>query len=243
MIDILKSITQSNRSLAILIDPEKMDMDAISAFAKAITSTITALQNELNIDQLFFFVGGSTMENVPFNSWMKILRESTNLPIVIFPGSHNQLSEHAHGLLFTNLLSGRNPDYLIEQQFLAAQKLKNTNLEILPTGYLLIDGGKETAVQYISKTQPLHQSDVMSIVNHAFTAQLMGNLLVYLEAGSGAIYPVSITIVQEVSQQLKIPVIVGGGLRTIEQIEDTYRAGAKMVVIGTAIEQDIKWNG
>ena len=83
----------------------------------------------------------------------------------------------------------------------------------------------------------------MSIVNHAFTAQLMGNLLVYLEAGSGAIYPVSITIVQEVSQQLKIPVIVGGGLRTIEQIEDTYRAGAKMVVIGTAIEQDIKWNG
>ncbi|OUS14268.1 geranylgeranylglyceryl/heptaprenylglyceryl phosphate synthase [Nonlabens dokdonensis] len=243
MIDILKSITQSNRSLAILIDPEKMDMDAISAFAKAITSTITALQNELNIDQLFFFVGGSTMENVPFNSWMKILRESTNLPIVIFPGSHNQLSEHAHGLLFTNLLSGRNPDYLIEQQFLAAQKLKNTNLEILPTGYLLIDGGKETAVQNISKTQPLHQSDVMSIVNHAFTAQLMGNLLVYLEAGSGAIYPVSITIVQEVSQQLKIPVIVGGGLRTIEQIEDTYRAGAKMVVIGTAIEQDIKWNG
>lgn len=243
MIDILTSITKANRNLAILIDPEKMKMEAVSAFAKAIPKTISYLQKKLDIHQFFFFVGGSSMENVDFNLWIQTLKENTEIPIVIFPGSHTQLSENADGLLFINLISGRNPEYLIEQQVHAAQQLKKTSLEIIPTGYLIIDGGKETAVQRVSKTEPLLQKDISSIINHAYAAQLMGNQLIYLEAGSGAKQPVSINIVTDVSNQIDIPLIVGGGLRTITQIEETFKAGAKMVVIGTAIEENINWKG
>ncbi len=240
---ILKSIAQSNRSLAILIDPEKMEVDTVSAFAKAISITISSLQKKLQIDHFFFFVGGSTMGETKFDLWIKILKENTKIPIVIFPGSHNQLSEYAEGLLFLNLISGRNPDYLIEQQVTAARKLRKTSLEIIPTGYLLIDGGKETAVQRVSKTQPLSQSLVSSIVDHAFAGQLMGNDIIYLEAGSGAFKSVSPTIVRKVSNQINVPLIVGGGLRTLGQIEEIYEAGAQMVVIGTAIEENINWKG
>lgn len=243
MIDILKSITQENRSLAILIDPEKMKMDGLTAFAKAVSKTITNLKVKLQINQFYFFVGGSTMKNIDFDLWIQTLKENTNIPIVIFPGSHNQLSENADGLLFLNLLSGRNPDYLIEQQVHAAQQLKRTSLEVIPTGYLLIDGGKKTAVQSVSNTTPLLQKDISNIVNHAYAAQLMGNQLIYLEAGSGAKQSVSKEIVFDVSKQINIPLIVGGGLRTILQIEETFKAGAKMVVIGTAIEENINWKG
>ncbi|WP_298952167.1 geranylgeranylglyceryl/heptaprenylglyceryl phosphate synthase [uncultured Nonlabens sp.] len=243
MPDILKTIEQSNRSLSILIDPEKMEIDAIPAFAKAIIFTIHNLKGKLQIDQFYFFVGGSTMENVNFDKWVKELRENCNIPIVIFPGSHHQLSENADGLLFLNLISGRNSDFLIEQQVHAANKLKKTKLEVVPTGYILIDGGKETAVQRISQTLPLPQRDMDSIVNHAYAAQLMGNRLVYLEAGSGALKSVSTEIVREVTQQIDIPLIVGGGLQTIKDIQCIYDAGAQMAVVGTAIEKNIKWNG
>ncbi|WP_438968906.1 geranylgeranylglyceryl/heptaprenylglyceryl phosphate synthase [Nonlabens sp.] len=243
MVDILKSITNTNRSLAILIDPEKMKVGTVSAFAKAVFTTITILKEKLHVEQFYFFTGGSTMEKTDFDLWIQTLKENTEIPIVIFPGSHTQLSENADGLLFINLLSGRNPEYLVEQQVHAAQQLRKTSLEIIPTGYLLIDGGKETAVQRVSKTQPLTQKDISNIVNHAYAAQLMGNQLIYLEAGSGAKHAVSKEIVRDVSNQINIPLIVGGGLRTIRQIEETFKAGANMVVIGTAIEENINWKG
>ncbi|MEO9953363.1 geranylgeranylglyceryl/heptaprenylglyceryl phosphate synthase [Nonlabens sp.] len=243
MPDILKTIEQSNRCLSILIDPEKMEIGTILAFAKAVSITIHTLEEKLQIDQFYFFVGGSTMENVDFDKWIKELKENSNIPIVIFPGSHHQLSENADGLLFLNLVSGRNSDFLIEQQVHAANKLKDSNLEVIPTGYILIDGGKETAVQRISKTEPLAQTNILNITNHAYAAQLMGNKLVYLEAGSGALKSVSTEIVREVAQQLRIPLIVGGGLRTIKDIRSIYDAGAQMAVVGTAIEENIKWKG
>jgi phosphoglycerol geranylgeranyltransferase len=243
MPDLLKLITQANRSLAVLIDPEKMVLDEIAAFAKAIPPTISSLKEKLQIDQFFFFVGGSTMENTDINQWVKKLKEHTETPIVLFPGSPEQLSENADGLLFLSLLSGRNPEFLIEHQVAAAMQLKNTHLEVIPTGYLLIDGSKETAVQRVSKTLPLPQKNVQNIVNHAYAAALMGNQLIYLEAGSGAVKSVATEIVREVSAQINVPLIVGGGLRTIAQIEAVYNAGAKMVVVGTAIEENINWNG
>jgi phosphoglycerol geranylgeranyltransferase len=236
MPELLKSIQQANRSLAVLIDPEKMELDTIIAFAKAIPPTIYSLKEKLQIDQFFFFVGG-------MNQWVKKLKEHTDTPVVLFPGSPEQLSENADGLLFLSLLSGRNPQFLIEHQVDAAMQLKETRLEVIPTGYLLIDGGKETAVQSVSKTLPLSQNDIKNIVNHAYAAQLMGNQLIYLEAGSGAKDSVSVDIVRKVSDQINVPLIVGGGLRTIAQIEAVYNAGAKMVVVGTAIEENINWNG
>jgi putative glycerol-1-phosphate prenyltransferase len=243
MPELLKSIQQANRSLAVLIDPEKMKLDAIAGFAKAIPLTISSLKENLNIDQFFFFVGGSTMENTDFNQWIRKLKEHTNTAIVLFPGSPEQVSENADGLLFLSLLSGRNPEFLIEHQVAAAMQLKKTHLEVIPTGYLLIDGGKETAVQRVSKTVPLSQKNIQNIVNHAYAAALMGNQLIYLEAGSGAVKSVATEIVREVSAQINVPLIVGGGLRTTAQIEAVYNAGAKIVVVGTAIEENINWNG
>jgi putative glycerol-1-phosphate prenyltransferase len=242
MPELLKRIQQANRSLAVLIDPEKMELDAITAFAKAIPTTISSLKEKLQIDQFFFFVGGSTMENTDMDQWVKKLKEHTDAAVILFPGSPEQLTENADGLLFLSLLSGRNPEFLIELQVAAAMQLKETHLEVIPTGYLLIDGGKETAVQRVSKTLPLSQNHIQNIVNHAYAAALTGNQLVYLEAGSGAVKSVATEIVREVSAQINVPLIVGGGLRTIAQIEAVYNAGAKMVVVGTAIEENINWN-
>ncbi|MBF4985824.1 geranylgeranylglyceryl phosphate synthase family protein, partial [Nonlabens mediterrranea] len=169
-------------------------------------------------------------------------KEIIKIPIVIFPGSHHQLTENADGLLFLNLISGDNSDYLIGHQRLAAAQLLKSKLEIVPTGYLLIDGGHESAVQRVSQTQPLPQNDVDSIVHTAFAGQLMGNQLIYLEAGSGAITSIDPEVIKSVKNQLDIPLIVGGGLRSLQQLESSFLAGADMLVIGTAIEQKINWN-
>ncbi|WP_213520999.1 geranylgeranylglyceryl/heptaprenylglyceryl phosphate synthase [Nonlabens sp.] len=243
MPELLQRIQQANRSLAVLIDPEKMELDAIAAFAKAIPLTMSSLKKKLHIDQFFFLVGGSTMGDTDINQWVKLLKEHSETDVVLFPGTPEQLTKNADGLLFLSLLSGRNPKFLIEHQVDAAMQLKGTSLEVIPTGYLLIDGGKETAVQRVSKTLPLSQKNIQNIVNHAYAAALMGNQLVYLEAGSGAVNPVAIEIVREVSAQINVPLIVGGGLRTTAQIEAVYHAGAKIVVVGTAIEENINWNG
>lgn len=243
MIDLLTSIKASNRCLAILVDPEKTILVDIPAFAKAIPTTISLLKKKLELDLVVFFVGGSTIAHDTFNEWVKTFKENTTLQVIIFPGSHRQLSEHADGLLFLNLISGRNPEFLIAQQVQAAAQLKKTSLQIIPTGYLLIDGGTTSAVERVSQTQALAQENIAGIVDHAFAGKLMGNQLIYLEAGSGAKRPVSNTIVSKVCRQVKVPVIVGGGLKSMPQIKAIYNAGAKMVVVGTAIEENIDWIG
>lgn len=188
------------------------------------------------INDVFFFVGGSTMEGVSLDTWLQALGKNTKLPIVIFPGSYGQLSEHAHGLLFLSLLSGDNAAYLIGQQRQAAAHLKTTQLEIIPTAYLLIEVGNVSAVQRISQTMPLPQGDIETIVNNAYAGALMGNKLIYLEAGSGAKNPVKPEIIQAVVSQLSIPVIVGGGIKDFMTMNRAFEAGANMVVVGTAIE-------
>ena len=137
-----------------------------------------------------------------------------------------------------SLISGRNPEYLIEQQIKSVPRLKNVNLEIIPTGYILIDGNTPTTVQQISQTSPIAQDDTELIVNTALAGQYSGKLLIYLEAGSGAATPVSSSAIKSVKRALKIPLIVGGGIRTIEQLENAYLSGADLVVIGTAFEEN-----
>jgi putative glycerol-1-phosphate prenyltransferase len=238
---IYNSIATSTRTLGILLDPEKMDDAEVLAFAKAITQKATKLKNRFSLDQIILLVGGSTMEDLDFQSWITNLKKQVALPIVIFPGSHHQVAADADALLFLNLISGRNPEYLIEQQVKAAAKIAAINIEVIPTAYMLLDGGKETAVSRVSKTLPMDQNDTTRIINTALAGQFMGNKLVYLEAGSGAITPVKTAIVRELHQQLHIPIIVGGGLRTHQAIEDRFNAGAKMVVVGTAIEENLDW--
>lgn len=240
---ILESLQHYNRTLGILIDPEKLDVEGFSAFAKAMSTSIPKLKSELLLDQVIFLIGGSTMIGVDLDYWLKAFRKTTDLKLLLFPGSHHQISDHADGLLFLNLISGRNEQYLIGEQVAAAGKLQNSKLEIIPTGYMLIDGGVETAVARVSRTKPIPPSQEEFIVNTALAGQFMGNQLIYLEAGSGAKTPVTVNTLSSVVKAMERPVIVGGGLRKLSEIDERFKAGAKMVVVGTAIEQDLSWIG
>lgn len=222
---IIQAIDTNRKLLAVLIDPDKFKDEEAGNF----------LQN-LPEDTTHIFVGGSTVPDGLTSKVVKTLKSISELPVILFPGDHSQISSHADALLFLSLISGRNPEYLIEQQVRSVQKIRNTRLEIIPTGYILIDGGKECAVHRVSNTIPLPQNDIDNIVNTALAGQYSGKKLIYLEAGSGAKVPVSEEIISEVKTALEIPLIVGGGIRSKEQLQNAYDAGADLVVIGTAFE-------
>lgn len=235
---ILASILKEEKLLAILLDPDKFPfstrgtkVEIDSAFAKAYLKKIPQQTTHL-------FIGGSTDAYGKTNDVVRTLKDLSNLPIILFPGDHTQVSSSADGILFLSLLSGRNPEYLIGQQVQVALSLKKMELEIIPTGYLLIDGQTETAVQRISGTKPMPQEQVQQIVATALAGQFLGKKMIYLEAGSGAKTPVHPNVVRAVKEVLDIPLIVGGGIRSVEQQDTAYAAGADMVVVGTAFEED-----
>lgn len=224
---LLNDIRSKTALLAILIDPDKVNFSTFSETLKHLPAATTHL-----------FVGGSTAEEFQTDTVVKILKEETHLPVVIFPGDYTQITQKADALLFLSLFSGRNPEFLIEQQVKSVSRLKNSTLEIIPTAYLLIDGGKESAVQQVSQTQPMPQENIEAIVNTALAAEFSGKQLIYLEAGSGAKNPISTQIISEVKKTVHIPVIVGGGIKSAIQLEKAYRAGADLVVVGTAFEEN-----
>lgn len=232
MKDIYQSILfakqQNKKLLAVLIDPEKIDIENISLFFEKVHQSITT----------HIFVGGSTDKNSQIEIVVSEIKKITKLPVILFPGDVNQITNKADGILFLSLISGQNPEYLINQQIKSVSKLKSTNLEIIPTGYILIDGKKETTVQKVSNTKPISQNNLELILNTALAGEYSGKKLIYLEAGSGATEPVSKKIIKEVSQILSIPLIVGGGIRTRQQLNKAFDAGATIVVIGTAFEKD-----
>ena len=226
--NILSAKQQNRKLLAVLIDPEKMDIQNILSFLKKVHQSIAT----------HVFVGGSTDENNCTRSVVIALKKVTKLPIVLFPGDVTQITSRADGILFLSLLSGRNPEYLIEQHIKAVPLLKESNLEIIPTGYLLIDGGKETAVERVSNTKPISQTEISTIINTALAGEYSGKKLIYLEAGSGSTKAVNQKIIKEVSENLSIPLIVGGGIKTKQQLNTAFESGADLVVIGTAFEND-----
>ena len=219
---------KGQKLLAILLDPDKLLLDDIP-------QTIHKI-NQQKVD--FIFVGGSTVANGITESFVKKIKKFTQIPIVLFPGDFEQITNNADALLFLSLLSGRNPEYLIGQQIKSVNKLKKTSLEIIPTGYILIDGGVETSVQKVSQTTPISQSNIEEITETALAGAYLGNQLIYLEAGSGAAVPADAKIISSVANSIKIPLIVGGGIRTKQQLENAYKNGADLVVIGTAFEEN-----
>lgn len=226
--EIKEAYHKGQKLLAVLLDPDKLVVRDLSFLMIKISRTkITHI-----------LVGGSQVLEGKTKEVVEELKKHTTLPVVLFPGNYTQLTNLADGLLYLSLLSGRNPEYLIGQHIKAASFIKQSNLEVISTGYILIDGDVTTAVQKVSDTIPLSQDDTESIVSTALAGQYLGNKLVYLEAGSGAKRSVSGTIIKKVSKALNIPVIVGGGIRTINGIEAAYEAGATMVVIGTIIEEN-----
>lgn len=225
---ILESVANNEKLLAILIDPEKFQISETDSFLKKIPSKTTHL-----------FVGGSTVSNGETEETVKALSKNSKLPIFLFPGDYSHLTPFADALLFLSLLSGRNAEYLVGQQVKSISKLKNSELEILSTGYLLIDGGNNSAVARVTNTKPIPQDAIEIIVDTALAGEYLGSKFIYLEAGSGAKSCIHPKIISEVKKNLSIPLIVGGGIRTEEQKMAAYNAGADMVVMGTAFEKSL----
>jgi putative glycerol-1-phosphate prenyltransferase len=226
--DILQKPQSNNKLLAVLIDPDKTSVDNIKNLFKKINTSIAT----------HIFVGGSEVEEHLTEKLVIEIKTYTNLPVILFPGDVSQITDKASGILFLSLISGRNPDYLIGKHVEAVSKLLKANIEIIPTGYILIENGTQTSVELVSKTEPMLRNDIETIKKTAKAGELLGMKLIYLEAGSGAKSAVDSKIISEVKAILNIPLIVGGGIRSKQQIEITYNSGADIVVIGTAFEEN-----
>lgn len=225
---IINSISNNKKLLAVLIDPDKFSIENTFSFIEKVNKSITT----------HIFVGGSVVDEGLTDKVVSEIKKYTNLPIVLFPGDVTQITDEADALLFLSLLSGRNPDYLIGKHVEAVSKLSKVQLEVISTGYILIESGNLTAVEKVTNTKPLTRDNIQNIVDTAKAGQLLGMKLIYLEAGSGAKTPLTKNIISSVKQELDIPLLVGGGIRSKVQLDKAYDAGADLVVIGTAFEKD-----
>ncbi|MBC9811337.1 geranylgeranylglyceryl phosphate synthase family protein [Crocinitomicaceae bacterium CZZ-1] len=215
--------------IAILIDPEKCQSEVV----------IRNLVEKIHFSGVdFVFVGGSTVSEKEFEQTIGLLKQLITIPLVIFPGSAHQVSEKADGILLLNLISGRNPDYLIGHHVQAAQKIIESKAEVISTSYLLIDGGSHSSVAYVSQTTPIPHNQVSIAYNTALAGKLIGHQALFLDAGSGAKHAVSVSMVIAM-KELGQPLIIGGGVKSLEQINTLHKAGANVVVIGNKIEEDI----
>jgi putative glycerol-1-phosphate prenyltransferase len=226
---VLKAYNSNQKSLSVLIDPEVYNTEArLSQFLKIINS------NQVN----YIFVGGSLIKEADVNPCIRFLRSRTEIPLVLFPGNGLYLSESADAVLFLSLISGRNPELLIGQHVPVAAALKKSNVEVIPTGYMLIDGGRPTSVSYLSFTNPIPNDKPEIASSTAIAGELLGMKLIYLEAGSGALTPVPGSMIQQVRKAIDIPLIVGGGIDNTEKAINALHAGADMIVVGNKLEQN-----
>ena len=237
---IISSRSEGRKQLALLLDPEKADLSRLSLSPEALPD--------------YIFVGGSTggdttdfvrtlkstinsqLSTINYTQLSTLNSQLSTLPILLFPGSAEQLTDEADALLYLSLLSGNNPEYLVGQQIRAARQVRQSGIEAIPTAYILIDGGTETSAMRVTGTQPIPPEDINRIVDTAIAAEMMGKQLIYLEAGSGAVNPVSEEIIRAVRGATVIPLVVGGGIRTPEQMKRAHDAGANIVVIGNHFE-------
>lgn len=211
-----------------LIDPDHFRLEKVASIIENAEKT--------GVDLIF--IGGSLVLNDRLDACLSDFKKATDIPLVLFPGSTYQVNPTADAILFLTLISGRNPDLLIGNHVIAAPYIKKAGLEALPTGYMLIDGGKKTAVQYISNTNPIPHDKPDIAACTAMAGEMLGLRNIYMDAGSGALNPVSPEMIQYVSKSVDKPVIVGGGLKTPEEVAIRAQAGATAIVVGNAIEQD-----
>ncbi len=225
----LESIRKDKGCVAVaLIDPDKKNDSALS--------NIVSLVNDSGFDVIF--VGGSLISDNAFESRIQLIKENTDLPVVIFPGSSNQLSANADAILFLSLISGRNPQYLIGEHVKSAPVIYNLNLETIATAYILLEGGNRSSVEIMSNTTPLPMNKKDIILAHALAGQFLGNKMVFLEAGSGAENHAAVDIVSYLHSHLDIPIIVGGGVHSPASAADLRKNGAGYIVTGTQLEQN-----
>ena len=228
--NIYRKICERTGQIALLIDPEKaLDPKELAELVKK--AEFAGIH--------YFFVGGSTVLRSDVERVVTALKQSSNIPVVLFPGASHQLSQEADALLFLNLISGRNPDFLIGHHVQCAEEVDAMDIEVIPTSYILIDGGKMSSVAYISQTTPIPRDQANIILKTALAGQLMGQRLTYLDAGSGALDPVPENVIRVLNSRIKTPIIVGGGIQNTETMEQLAAAGANILVIGNKIEENI----
>lgn len=230
ILDSLRSTRQQGKkSIAVLIDPDKVeDINRLG--------NLLRLASENCID--YFFVGGSLITTANLSSVVKQIKENSSIPVILFPGSSLQIDPAADAILFLSLISGRNPDLLIGQHVIAAPLLKNNKIEVMPTGYLLINSGKTTSVAYISNTTPIPEDKYSLAACTAMAGEMLGLQLIYLDAGSGAEREISPRMIATVRKAVDVPLIVGGGINTSHKAQQALEAGADLIVIGNALEKD-----
>ena len=225
----IKADKQANKkSFALLIDPDNQNKNQLKS--------IIEKAEKANTD--FFFVGGSLLTFDSLELCLKTIKETSNIPVILFPGNEMQVNNNADGILFLSLISGRNADMLIGKQVITAPLLKRSSLEVMPTGYILIDSGKPTTVSYMSNTTPIPANKDTVAACTAMAGEMLGLKLIFLDGGSGAKNPISENMINEVSKSIDVPLIVGGGISSGKKAIANCEAGADIIVVGNAIEKN-----
>lgn len=225
---LLEKKKNGKKSFAVLIDPDKVSASSLIPLVEA--------ANEAKVDYLF--VGGSLVITDHLDECILTIKKHSSIPVLLFPGSPSQISRHADALLYLSLISGRNPELLIGQHVISAPFIRSSGLEIISTGYIVVDGGAPTTVSYISNATPIPADKNDIAMCTAMAGEMLGKKLIYMDAGSGAKKPISEEMIQAVAEQVEIPIIVGGGIRDAEKAYMNCKAGADVIVIGNAIEKD-----
>ncbi len=217
------------KSFSVLIDPDKVDVAGIDQ--------LVSLAIEASVD--YFFVGGSLVISNHLDDCIKQIKANCDIPVVLFPGSPSQVSRYADALLYLSLISGRNPELLIGQHVISAPFVRKSGLEIMPTGYMVVDGGAPTTVSYISNASPIPADKNEIAMCTAMAGEMLGMKLIYMDAGSGAKRPITEEMIGKVASHIEVPLIVGGGITNPEKAYMNCKAGADIIVVGNAIEKDI----
>jgi phosphoglycerol geranylgeranyltransferase len=220
------ALLSQQKGFAVLVDPDKQEEQQLDR--------LVATFEESPPDVIL--VGGSLVFR-PVDDTITYLKKHTELPIYLFPGDATQLSDQADGIFFLSLISGRNPEFLIGNHVIAAPHLRRSGIEVIPTGYMLIENGHSTSVEYVSNTRPIPLGKNDLAVATAMAGEMLGLKMIYLEAGSGAAKTVGIDMIAAIRKAVEVPLVVGGGIRTVQDAEKVYNAGADLIVIGTRLEE------
>lgn len=225
----LQAKLTGKKSLALLVDPDKSDLYKLASH----------LKSDLFEGLDYIFVGGSLITGDLLSETVRIIKNNSDLPVILFPGSNMHLDPQADAILFLSLISGRNPEYLIGQHVVAAPVIRRTRLEVISTGYMVVDGGKPTTVSYMSHSAPIPYDKPEIAASTAIAGEMLGMKTLYLDAGSGAERAVSAKMIRLTRNNIEAPLIVGGGIKDPEQALESWKAGADIVVVGNAAEKNL----
>ena len=225
---LLEKKQKKQKQLAVLIDPDSVNENQLI--------NLCNLCNQSKVD--FILVGGSLITNGFWNKCVSLIKSLTQIPVLLFPGNIMQVHDEADAILFLSMISGRNADLLIGKHLLAAPILKKSGIEVIPTAYMIVDGGNITSVMYMSNTMPIPHDKNNIAVCTAMAGEMLGLKVMYMDAGSGAKQPISFSMIEEVANNVSAPLFVGGGIKTAEQAVISAQAGADIVVIGNAFEKN-----